>query len=111
MASQDSRTITALVCVLLPILSGAVVAQQVPNLNSSTPEYKCHVYSLIGGDTIIRFHQLSDLPARFSDAETFARASISDSTRSAVQSLHECVLVADSFSNPTANLLEQQLPQ
>jgi hypothetical protein len=111
MAIIKSHVFAALACIPLCAAAAAVVAQQAPRLDSSTPEYKCHVYSMTQGDTIIRFYELSELPARFSDAETFARASVPESVRNAVQIVHECVLLPEQFSNPAAEILEQQLPR
>ncbi len=95
------------------MFSGAncALGQFMPPLSADTPEYKCHVLSSVNGVTVIRFYDRRDLPARFSDAETVGRAAIPDSLRNTLSAVYECVLASETFSNPFANSLEQQVPQ
>ncbi len=101
----------ALAGVLLSTLAQGAVGQPMPPLTSTTPEYKCHVQSAVQGDTVISFYDRRELPARFSDAETLARAAIPSSVRARLSAIHECVLVSEQFTDPAAIALEQRVPQ
>lgn len=102
---------TALMALGCCVAIQAAVAQRIPELTTATPEYKCHVQVIEGGENIIRFYSRKELPVRFSDGETFAQAPVSDSLKASVSTVYECVRIPEQFSDPGAVALEQRLPR
>jgi hypothetical protein len=88
-----------------------VASQDLPPLTTTTPQYKCHVQRIDGGGTIIQFRSRVDLPARFSDADTFAQAPVPNSVKAGISVVNECVRMPEQFSDPSAVMLEGRLPK
>lgn len=74
-------------------------------------EYKCYADLADQSQAVFYYYEQTDLPNRFSDGETIAKARIPNSLRERLTVIHECVLRDLDFTNPIATTLEIQQPQ